>query len=571
MPHRILILLFVLLSIASGSLAAQPGAPVVRGVSRQPAATIVALFTSLRYDSAVIAVQRLYASAGMLATSVERDSSGAIVITEGSVYTVRSVSYRPDSLALMLETGGVRRPFVGRPFAEADVNDEMLTIVHELNGRGYPLATARLLDVRIDDSAHAVDMTVELVPGERVRISKVDVRGNTSTKTSLILTAAAVPHDALFSDELAQQVRRRLERLNLFSEVSEPQLFRSDSGVYGLFIAVKEGTTNTFDGVVGLQPADSGGSVTLTGLVNVSFRNIFGTGRRLALRWQKLSTTASQLELRYGEPFLFSLPLDLDIGFSQNQEASTPVLLSYVQRSFFGNLYYGLTDAFTVKLGAAYQTTIPQSDSTQPCTMQLLNTSTLETSLGIVYDTRSSTVNPMSGVRYNTSYAVGAESVRGPSRCADGYPASDTRGRLEADLECYVPMFKRFVAVGAAHYGDVTGALVEEADLFRMGGQSTVRGYLENAILASQRIWGNAEFRMLLAPTSYVGLFTDYGYYLRREDLRKGISQQTGWLLGYGVSAQIETPLGLMKLSYALSRDDTFATGKVFVGLVNQF
>jgi hypothetical protein len=33
----------------------------------------------------------------------------------------------------------------------------------------------------------------------------------------------------------------------------------------------------------------------------------------------------------------------------------------------------------------------------------------------------------------------------------------------------------------------------------------------------------------------------------------------------------LETPLGLVRLSFALGREDTFETGKVFIGLVNQF
>ncbi len=563
--------LSLLLLLLPAALAAQPRTLPVTGARQFSDEFIRGLFTSSPPDSALAALQEAYANSGYLGASIAFDSLAGVTIAEGDRYTIERVRLLPDSVAALAEASGITAgEFSGRTFSAADVESITGRLIRALNDRGYPLASAGVAAIQVDDSARAVELDIALESGARVRIGAIDVRGNTSTSRNLILTAAAVEPGAVFTDVLAAQVRSRLQRLNIFSDVGEPQLYRTDSGAYGLLLTVTEGRSNTFDGVIGYQPGtDSLGEGSLTGLVNVFF--IFGSGRRISLRWQKQSLTGSQLEFRYGEPFLLGLPLDLDLGYRQNQEETTPALLSYVQRFFTGDLYYGLTDAFSVRLGGAYEATIPQTDTAQPCFRQLLNSRTLETTIGIGYDTRSNPVNPVSGLLYSTSYSLGAKSVLGPSPCTTGIPAEDTRQRAEVDLDGYVTAFTSVVLAGGMHFGEIRGDLLEESDLFRFGGQSTVRGYAENTFRASRRAWGTVELRLLLSSSSYAALFFDGGYYRRPEDPLRGLPALEEWIYGYGVGAQIETAIGLVRLSYALGKPDDFSTGKVFFGLVNQF
>jgi outer membrane protein insertion porin family len=570
--HRPIIAVLIFLALSSITLA-QPIDPAVRGADHFSQDYLRNLVRGRPFDSARTAIQEAYAGDGYLDAVVDGDSASGLSVREGARYTIRTVRLVPDSVARALPATGIDAgELAGEFFSTSAVDDERRRLVRMLNDQGFPLASARLADAAIDDSLHVVDLTFSLVPGDRVRIRQIDIRGNTSTRRSLILTAAAVPPDALFTDELAAQVRARLVRLNLFTDVAEPQLYRADSGGYGLLLTVTEGNTNSFDGIVGFQPgADSDRAGTFTGLVNVSFRNILGTGRRAAVRWQKQTATASLLELRYGEPFIFGIPLDLDLTYRQTQEGETPALLSYVQRFVSGDFYYGLTDAFSIRLGGAYESTLPQADSSQPCFRQLLRSSTLETTIGIGYDTRSNTVNPVSGVRYGTTYSVGAKAVTGPAPCDSGVPRNDTRQRIEFDLDSYLPAFGLFVVAGGIHYGEVRGNLLDESDLFRFGGQANVRGYQENLIRASRRAWGTVELRLLLSATSYAALFFDGGYYRRQADALHNVPELDDWIYGYGAGIQIETPLGLARISYALGKPDNFATGKIFIGLVNQF
>jgi outer membrane protein insertion porin family len=556
-------------------LHAQPGVtgPKITGASFFTVDEIRRMATGRIADSTRAGIQGAYVSAGFLNADVSVDSLGNITISEGSRYTIRQVTVVPDTIIPLLTTTTFRQESLqGEYFTAAAVDNYLQEIVEQLNDRGYPLAVARLNGITIDDSAHAVDLQIEADRRERVVISEIDTRGNIETSRSLITAAAAIEPDQPFTDELAEQVRTRLRRLNVFTDVAEPQLYRTDSGTYGLLITVTEGNSNTFDGIIGYQPAEgSEGKGMITGLVNVILRNIAGTGRRFQVRGNWPTKTTRELEARYGEPFVFGLPLDIELGYRLRQEETTEFLLSYVQHYLSGDLYYGLTDEVSIRLGLALEQTLPEADSLQPCSKQLLDTRVFESTLGVAYDTRSDRVNPVSGVRFGATYTIGSRDIRGPAPCDTGLIRSSTRQRNEVDMEGYLPISGPFVLASGLHGGDIRGDVLQEADLFTFGGQSTVRGYRENLIRASRRVWGTIEARFILARTSFVAAFFDGGYYMRPADPLRNVLEEEQLIYGYGVGAQIETPLGLVRLSFSLGKDDTFETGKVYIGLVNQF
>jgi outer membrane protein insertion porin family len=570
--HRTTLLLLLLL-LSSPGLLAQLHLESIQGAEHFTDDYLRGFFQRMPFDSARSAILRAYYDDGYLDAIVTGDSLQLVEIREGRRYSVASVTILPDSLrGVLLASGWRPDDIVGAPFSSNDVASSAATLVRIVAARGYPLVRVRPT-IGIDTATVTVQVTYRVDPGDSVTISSIEIQGNQSTRSSLILTAAAVPPNATFTEELSLQVQQRLKRLNIFGSVAEPQLFRRDSGGYGLLIGVEEGNTNLFDGVIGYQPPDSfSTSGSLTGIVNVSLRNIFGSGRRIGVRWQQQTRVGSELDIRYGEPFIFNQPLDLDIGFRQSQQQGTNRFASYVKRAFTGSLGYGLSDAFTIRLGGSIDWTTPERDSTLPCSSQLLETRLLESTASLVYDTRSNRLNPASGVNYATTYAYGSNAVQGPHPCDTAYPSQEARQRREIDLESYIPIFRGFVGGITLKYHDIEGGVLQESDLLRFGGAGSVRGYRDAQFFASRTAWGNFEIRLLLSELSHALIFFDGGYWSRPADpLRSDIPSNEGWIYGYGVGAQIETALGLVRLAFALGKDDTFTTGKVVFGLVNQF
>lgn len=574
-----------LLLLALGStLRAQTRDVVVIGQGGVPRERLLALAHASPGDSALFAIARLYSGVGYLDVDVTSSGDDVIHVVEGRRYRFNRVDLvGPDSVLLEL-SGQLEqaRQMAGAWFEAFRVEESSRVLLSRLSELGYGFAAVQPR-LSVNGDSACVDVAYRIEPGPVVRIQSVQIRGNRATRSSLIRAAASVAPGTLLTEDLLSIVRRRVERLGLFSRVDRPDVVRNDSsGAYDLRIDVVEASVNTFDGVVGIQPADSsGGAPSVLGQVSIFLGNIFGSGRRISFRWSRQSGIGSRLELRYGEPYVLDLPVDVDIGYSQAQQEETTFLLSYVRRGLNGGATYGVSDEFRVRLGGGLDWTIPQPDSIVPCDRQVAATTSSEATIGIAYDTRTDRINPVGGLLYATSYAYGSRVASGQSDCNALFPASVSRQRVELDFEGYVPILSStinrsapgsIVGAFALHYRETSAERYEDGDLYRLGGISTVRGYREWSFSGTRVVWSNIEARVLLSRQSFAAVLFDVGYYKRPADpWRPRIIEGEEWIFGYGIVAQIETPIGLARVAYALGRGDTFASGKISFGLVNQF
>jgi len=364
----------------------------------------------------------------------------------------------------------------------------------------------------------------------------------------------------VYDPERVEAIRDRLTRLNIFSEVAEPRLYVRD-GRGGLLITVREGSTNTFDGMLGYVPAaQTGAAGYVTGLVSVGMRNLFGTGRKLAFRWYRQDRASQELSLRYTEPWVAGLPLNLGGGFFQRQQDT-----AYVRRLVDFRAELLASDRLT--LGGSFESgsTIPSADTT---IQRVQRSSSIAFGLGFSYDSRDDLFAPQGGVLLLTDYHY----VRKTSQPGGGAPDQrNSQQRIVSDLELYLRTLSRQVFAFGAHLRQVTGGDLDESDLFRMGGALSLRGYRENQFLGSVVMWANNEYRLGLARRTFLFAFIDIGYFSLPADDAAGATGASEFLYGYGVGMRLSTGIGMLGLSLAMGKDDTFATAKVHVGLINEF
>jgi outer membrane protein insertion porin family len=139
------------------------------------------------------------------------------------------------------------------------------------------------------------------------------------------------------------------------------------------------------------------------------------------------------------------------------------------------------------------------------------------------------------------------------------------------NIDFFYEIFRRQVAALKLNGRELRGSFFEISDLFRLGGTNTLRGYREDQFLGSRIFWSNLEYRFLLANRTYTYLFFDTGYYLIKEDPSRKINKQEAFNIGYGLGLNIETSLGVIGVSFALAKGDSFADGKIHFGLLNEF
>lgn len=417
-----------------------------------------------------------------------------------------------------------------------------------------------------EETTPKIRLTLTVKEESSVKVSNIRIKGNEDTKDNVILRELKIDKNKTVTREDLQNIKFRLERLNIFETVDQPKIYTlTAKNESGLLIKVKEGNTNTFDGIIGyVPPANDKEDGYLTGLINLSFRNLFGTARRLDARWQQETKSTQELELKYSEPYIFNLPLGLSGGFIQRLQDS-----SYTRRKFDGKGEILLTDKFTLGFSAGIDRVIPPEDSLALFTIS--DSRLLYGGTEIRYDSRDNIFIPNKGFLYKALYVYGDKRIYNKANLNNTDDQSYSMQKYSMDIDVYFSFFSRQSMLIRFFAGQVVSDKLEDADFYKVGGIKNIRGYREEQFRASRFTYGTIEMRYSFSRKSFASIFVDPGYYYKPEDLINKIPKQEGFLMGYGLGIRIETAIGLIGVSYAIGKEDGLLDGKIHFGLINEF
>lgn len=444
---------------------------------------------------------------------------------------------------------------------EADL--ERLLAAYEDNG--HPYCQIQVTRVQMT-SDHRLDFRLVIDEGPRVKIQSVEPEGNTVTKSSVIRREMGIRENDLYSQRAIERGRRRLQRLGFFQEVGDIQARTGhDPELVVLGVPVVEARTNTVDGVLGYQPATEVRKGYFTGLLDLSFRNLMGTGRRVEATWSRRDPTSSQLRFGYQEPWPLGLPVTLG-GYIQqlNQDSS------YAQTNLGIYLTSTLGEHLTGGLMCDWERVIPDVAAGQ----DVPKSRTYSVGLRLELDARDDPLGPRRGGRYETTIRHRFKE----NRATESYQPA--QGRVEsteftAGLEHYLRVLRRHVVAVAVHLGEIRSdeQVVPLNEQFKLGGARTLRGYREEQFHGSRVIWASLEYRIFHGRRSWSFLFLDAGHYFyqRRDPIAEALEEISGGKVGYGVGLRLESRLGILGVDYGLGEGDGLTDGKVHFGVLNEF
>ena len=493
-----------------------------------------------------------------------------LVINEGEPTFIKNIYFSGLDSLLSLRIPPMFNYMKGRIFNKFEIEDNISSALSYFENNGYPFAKIIISSVYFFTATlhdeYLADVYIKIDKGIKSKIDRIEITGNLSTKDYVILRELRLKTGEEYSQQTIDGISKKLNRLGYFEPVSEPQFFLDTKNNGILRIDVKEKQTNTFDGIVGYIPGTtSGESGYLTGMVNVSLINLFGTGRATAIRWQQYNRYSQDLELRYLEPWLFNYPFNLTTRFFQRKQDS-----SYVQRSIEGSIEYLATENISASMFVSSESVIPTQTGVPVFTV--FNSNSITTGINIKVDSRDDPYAPTEGILFLTSYSFSRKKIYGEDQSTSPEtPSSLNLQRLTLDLNGFYELFNRQIIAIGVHARELRGSFFENSDLFRLGGANSLRGYTEDQFLGNRILWTNTEYRLLLTKRTFGFLFFDNGYFLRSADPVRNILKNEGFKIGYGLGFNIETNLGVLRVSFALAKGDSFSQGKIHFGIVNQF
>jgi outer membrane protein insertion porin family len=530
------------------------------------------VFNPTQFNADLISLRAKYKEAGFLLAKISNyktkfsdDSTTvdiSIQIFEGSRVSIGKIEITGNKEISTSQLISMFETKTGEVLDESKLNNDIKEVLNLYEKKGLPFTKAAIKEISIYYSGETpkILVSINISEGTKAQIDEIRIKGNEVTEPYVITREIGITEGQNINTEQLENIRRRLDNLAIFENVETPSIYEiKNTKKNGLLIEVKEGNNNTFDGVIGyVPPPTEDESGYFTGLVNINFKNIFGTGRRLDAKWMQETKATQELEFKYMEPFVLGFPVNINLGFLQRIQDST-----YTKRKleFKGDLKF--TDNIFGSVILGLESIIPSSDSN--VVFVTSDSRTLYAGSEIKYDSRDNIYNPLKGISIKFNYIYGNKTI------FSGTGESFNIQKYSSELDFYFTFLKRqstFIRLSAA---EVNSDKLEDADLIRVGGMRNIRGYRDEQFLAERFIYENFEPRYIIGRRSFLFVFLDAGYYFREADALNNIPVQERFIYGYGFGLQIETGIGIIGVSYGLGKGDSFLDGKIHFGLINNF
>lgn len=491
----------------------------------------------------------------------------SVLIDEGQPAGIRSINYYNANSADSSILNNELSYLLNEKFNKYSLETAFARILDEYENIGFPFANITINSIIVEEDSTGIftDINISLEKDQKSTIDKIEIIGNEKTNNIVITRAARIFPPEVYSHAKVESIPKRLNRLRFFEPVKVPNFYFNSNNAGVLQITVQEKETNNFDGIIGYAPGDDDEPGFFTGFLNISLRNLLGTGRAAAFKWQKENQFSQELEIKYLEPWILSYPFNVSLGFFQRKQDTT-----YVQSIFDGAIEFLATDDISASLLFATESVVPTENENNIFTV--FNSSIISTGIKLSIDSRDDVYAPREGLYFINSYLYSKKTINGPEQFITPQTKIDINlQRFELDFSFFYELFNRQVIAAGVHAKEMRGDFFEISDYYKLGGTSTLRGYRENQFLGNRTFWSNLEYRYLLTPRTFAFLFLDTGYYMRNEDQAKGISELSEFKYGYGLGLNLETGLGILSVSFALGEGDSFGQGKVHFGIVNEF
>lgn len=245
-------------------------------------------------------------------------------VSEGKKYYVRNVNFEGNTV-YPTELLGRRLEFkkgdvydVERFNMNLNHNENQSDVLSVYLDNGFLQAQVDVQEKRV--LPDSVDLTVKVVERDRVKIRKVEIVGNTTTKDKVIRREIYTRPGDYFSRSAIIRTIRALGVLNYFNPETlqrPPDItpVSSDNTMVDLTYKVEERSTSTFNASIGFA-----GSYGVTGSVGFSFNNFSiaeplkgGAGQIFNFSWE-FGQWNNNFLIGFTEPWLFDKPIT--VGFS---------------------------------------------------------------------------------------------------------------------------------------------------------------------------------------------------------------------------------------------------------------
>ncbi len=487
-------------------------------------------------------------------------------LEEGPRYKVRKVSFGPLTAYTPAELEKGLSMYDGDIYSLQKVSDDVEMIRKYYGAKGYADADVHpdIDEVGVEaDGTHIVDIRYDVEEGNRYKVGRINVRGNTKTKQHVILRELPLkPGENLNSVDI-EIAKKRLDNLNYFDAVDVAQGMTTVNGYRDINVDVHEKMTGNLTFGVAFSTIENVYVYANATQSNFDIRGFWGGsfvggGQRL--------TIGGKLGTEYQSASVFLLePWFLDSRLALGNE------LYYTQSSYMSDYYRQKNAGYDVSLKKALTDTLalkaeyrierysiePEGDAPAFFREQKGDYNRSHFELSMEYDSRDAVITPRKGGSFDVHVGYS-----GP-----GSTVQTTSGGVSGSY--YYNSF--WDSIWSVTFGAETVHSMDkdkEVPIFErcyLGGPNNLRGFkyrdvgmLDPARAGDETMGGNTsayaqfELTMPLIDSIRLALFTDVGFVNE-----KSMDFSTRDIAAdYGIGLRLNLPIGPIAVDYAIPFKD---------------
>lgn len=502
-------------------------------------------------DNSLDRVRACFLNLGFFDLQLSQNGNDSLIVLPGERYRFGGIDLEPDSVETPLSV--LQGEWYSSTMLESGINKW----VDSLNDDGFLFSEIRILQIRPDSVLRQVSITLKLEKGVRIRSGTISFSGAEINDAAYLKKISGAMDSVLVTPQYLSSLRTSLLQSEVLDQVSKPVIrFPADASPE-IYFKVQERRLNQFDGILGYVP-DQAGNGQIVGEFDLSLWNALAQGNGIRVNFERLRPENTRLKGEVRQHWIGDLPVGLQLngGFFQNDS-------SYQYRDLKLEGYYMARSGirFLGSVGTANSVEGPNSiRSIEP------DGSKRFAEIGFSLNSLDHQSMPRSGIKAELRFGLSRKSV-----AIDSISAF-TQQYLAASGEWYTPLGQRHILAGRNELYLLNADRITDSDLIRFGGANSLRGYAEEQFTASVSVWSDVEYRYLTSSESYLFLFAAAGYFERPSLLTETDNQlvDSSFLqsAGFGISYRIR--IGRLRFTYALSPQESFANGKIHLGIITE-
>ncbi len=466
------------------------------------------------------------------------------------------------SSAVLARAGFPKGNFKNEPLAPQNLQLWYEKILKVYEDSGYPFASVSIDSVSFHGDS--VSATLSADPGRLVQLDSLSLTGDVKISGRFLAAYLDLKAGSPYNESRVSDASQRLSQLPFLTSVREPAVEFSGNKA-GVRLFLQQENSNRFDGVLGFLSNPESGKPQLTGNIKLYLLNSLKRAESFDFEFRGLPGKARDVNLSGTFPMILSSPLGIDFAFNLLRQDSSFQTLT-MRAGLAYRMPKGNFSVFLLNRNSAPVTVAAAQAGTMG------NVKNLSFGAGFFYNHTDSRVFPRKGILLQLEADAGQRSLSGATASSIVPQAARSPAyRLKQRAEIYFPAGSRSVV----KLNNQTGLLIAkglfENELYRIGGFSSLRGFDEQSLFASNFAYANLEYRFLLENRSFLFVFGNGGIL----NYNAADVDYTYAPYGFGSGISLETKAGTFSLSYAVGKQKdnplNLQAGKIHFGLVTFF